>query len=72
MGKVIDSLSEKWHEWDIELFFYQGIREYAKGRDDRIAVNLCLIVFCLARNLWLAASYIAAALLIAVVEAIHE
>ena len=50
--KVIDLLSEKWHEWNIELFFYQGIIEYAKERDDRIAINPWLIVLCLARTIY--------------------
>ena len=51
-GKVIDSLSKKQHEWNIELFFYQGIvwKEMIE-----LAINLWLIVFCLAVNLWLAA-----------------
>ena len=62
-GKVVDLLSEKWHEWNIlniELFFYYGIVEQAKEREDRIAINPWLIAFGLVR---------AAALLIAVVEA---
>ena len=42
-GKVVDSLSEKQHEWNIELFFYQGKVEQAKERDDRIAINPWLI-----------------------------
>ena len=46
-GKDVDSLSEKWHEWNIELFFYQGIVEQAKERDDRITINHVI-------NLWLA------------------
>ena len=64
-GKVIDSLSKKWHEWNTELFFYQGIMEQAKERDNRIAINPWLIVFCLAR--WLAAS-----LLIAMLQKPHK
>ena len=42
-GKTVDSLSEKRHEWNIELFFYQGIVE-AKEIGDRIAMNPWFIV----------------------------
>ena len=53
---VVDLPSEKQHEWNIELFFYQGIVEMAKERDDRIAINPWLILFVYwVINLWLPA-----------------
>ena len=55
-GNVVDLLSEKRHEWNIELFFYLGIVEMAKERDDRIAINPWLILFVYwVINLWLPA-----------------
>ena len=54
-GKVVDTLSEKRREWNIELFFYQGIVEKAKERNDEITINPWLIAFCLACNYWLPA-----------------
>ena len=43
-GKAVASLSEKRHEWNIEVFFYQGIVE-AKEIGDRIAINPWFIDF---------------------------
>ena len=44
-GKVVNPLSEKWHKWNIKLFFHQGIVQQAKERDNRIATNPWLIVY---------------------------
>ena len=62
-GNITDSLSKKWDKWNIELFFYQGIVEWAKERDDRIAINPWLIIFVWrVINLWLAAALLIAML----------